>query len=178
MIGALLNSWVPRVLLVSVVLLGLQTTIATELRPFGVVVQIMLAFAAACGAVSGPTPGALAGFSIGLVYDLGVGTPLGSTALTMTIAGYAAGWGRQFRIEPRWWILSGLAAIGVAIGESAVPVVRLLIGESDVATARVLVVIPTVTVAGLLSAPLLLPIGRWALRIRTAELRLPGEVER
>ena len=178
MIGALLNSWVPRVLLVSVVLLGLQTTIATELRPFGVVVQIMLAFAAACGAVSGPVPGALAGFSIGLVYDLGVGTPLGSTALTMTIAGYAAGWGRQFRIEPKWWVLSGLAAIGVALGESAVPVVRLLIGDSDVATSRILIVIPTVTLGGLLSAPLLLPIGRWALRIRTAELRLPGEVER
>ena len=96
----------------------------------------------------------------------------------MTIAGYAAGWGRQFRIEPKWWILSGLAAIGVALGESAVPVVRLLIGESDVATSRILIVIPTVTLGGLLSAPLLLPIGRWALRIRTAELRLPGEVER
>lgn len=175
MIGALLNGWIPRVVLVAVVLLGLQTTVATELRPFGVVVQIMLAFAAVCGAVSGPAQGAMAGFVIGIVYDLGVGTPLGSTSLTMALAGYASGWGRQFRIEPRWWILSGLAAIGVALGEGAVPVVRAVIGESDLASARLAVIIPTVTVAGVLLAPVLLPIGRWALRIQVAELRLPGD---
>ena len=175
MIAALLNGWAPRVVLVSVVLLGLQTTIATELRPFGVVVQVMLAFAAVCGAVSGPAQGAMAGFAVGLVYDLGVGTPLGSTALTMTLAGYVSGWGRQFRIEPRWWILSGLAAVGVTAGEAAVPVVRNLIGESNLVTARLLVILPTVTLTGALFAPVLLPIGRWALRIRVAELRLPGD---
>jgi rod shape-determining protein MreD len=175
MIGALLNGWVPRVTLVAVVLLGLQTTLAAELRPLGVVVQVMLAFAAVCGAVSGPVQGAMAGFTVGLVYDLGVGTPLGSTALTMTVAGYAAGWGRQFRIEPRWWILSGLVALGVALGEGAVPLVRTLVGESDVLTTRILVVVPTVTLTAVVIAPILLPVGRWALRVRVAELRLPGE---
>jgi rod shape-determining protein MreD len=175
MIAALLNGWVVRVTLVAVVLLGIQTTIAAEMRPFGVVVQVMLAFAASCGAVSGPVQGAMAGFAVGLVYDLGVGTPLGSTALTMTVAGYAAGWGRQFRIEPRWWILSGLAAVGVALGESGVPLVRTLIGESDVVTSRMLVVVPIVTLTALAIAPVLLPVGRWALRVRVAELRLPGE---
>ena len=48
----------------------------------------MLALAAAAGAAGGPQKGALAGFVLGLMYDLSVGTPLGSSSLAMGIGGY------------------------------------------------------------------------------------------
>ena len=44
------------------------------------------------GAAGGPQKGALAGFVLGLMYDLGVGTPLGSSSITMGLAGSVAGY--------------------------------------------------------------------------------------
>lgn len=173
--GGLLNSWIPRVVLFGLILVAIQTTIATELKPFGVVVQVVLAFAAAAGAASGATEGAMAGFVLGLMYDLGTGTPLGATALTMTLAGYVAGWGRQYRIEPTWWILALLTTAGAALGEAAVPFVRVMIGESDVVNARMLVIVPVVAIAAGALSPVFVPLARWSLRIRTVELRLPGD---
>ena len=92
--------WVTRTVLVGFIVLSLQMTIATEIRVLGVVIQIVLAFAVAAGAASGPSEGAKAGFVLGLMYDLASGLPLGSTAMSMTFGGYAAGWGRQYRLEP------------------------------------------------------------------------------
>ena len=54
-------------------MLALQRTLFADLRPGGVALQVMLALAAAAGAAGGPQKGALAGFVLGLMYDLGVG---------------------------------------------------------------------------------------------------------
>jgi len=62
--------WLTRVVLIGLIVLSLQMTIATEIRPFGVVIQIVLAFAVAAGAASGPGEGAKVGFVLGLMYDL------------------------------------------------------------------------------------------------------------
>ena len=65
--------WVTRTVLVGFIVLSFQMTIATEIRVFGVVIQIVLAFAVAAGAASGPGEGAKAGFVLGLMYDLASG---------------------------------------------------------------------------------------------------------
>lgn len=173
--GGLLGSWLPRVVLIGLILVAVQTTVAPELQAFGVVVQVVLAFAAASGAASGPVEGAMAGFVLGVMYDLGTGTPLGATALTMTLAGYSAGWGRQYRIEPTWWILAAMTMTGAALGEAAVPFVRVLIGETDVLGTRMFLVVPVVAVAAGILSPLFVPVARWALRVRPTELRLPAD---
>ncbi|MDA2945579.1 MAG: rod shape-determining protein MreD [Actinomycetota bacterium] len=173
--GGLVSSWPPRVTLIGFILVAVQTGVAPELRPFGVVIQVVLAFAAAAGAASGPSEGAMAGFVLGLMYDLGTGTPLGATAFTMTLAGYTAGWGRQYRIEPKWWILALLTMAGTTVGESAVPFVRVMIGETDVVSSRMLVVVPVVAVASGILSPMFVPLARWCLRIRPTELRLPAD---
>ncbi|MED5570074.1 MAG: hypothetical protein VYE12_01450, partial [Actinomycetota bacterium] len=79
--------WVTRTVLVGFIVLSFQMTIATEIRVFGVVIQIVLAFAVAAGAASGPGEGAKAGFVLGLMYDLASGLPMGSTAMSMTFGG-------------------------------------------------------------------------------------------
>lgn len=164
--------WVLRVALVGLVLLGLQTTITTELRPFGVVVQLMLAFAASAGAASGPGEGALAGFVLGIMYDLATGTPIGATALALAVGGYAAGWGRQYRIEPKWWILAGFTSFGAVVGETMVPLVRVLIGETGLFGDRLLIVLPVVGVSTALLSIVLIPVARWALLVRPSEIRV------
>ena len=99
MFGAVLNSSFTRIVPIGMILLALQKTLLIEMRPFGVIIQILLAFAASAGAAGGPERGAITGFTVGLMYDLSVGTPLGSSSITMGVAGYVAGWCDVIRIE-------------------------------------------------------------------------------
>jgi hypothetical protein len=66
-------------------------------------------------------------------------------------------------------------ALGVAVGELAVPVVRLFLGETDVISDRLAVIVPVVTVAGALLSPLFVPVGRWCLRLNRQEWKVPAE---
>jgi rod shape-determining protein MreD len=175
-IGFLMNSWVARVIPIGMVLLAVQTTLLVELRPFGVSVQLVLAYVAATGAVGGVDRGAIVGFTVGLMYDLAVGTPLGATAVTMALAGYVAGIGRLFRIESHWWILALQSAVGAAVGEAMVPVVRLVIGEASVSPTGLLTVVGVVTAAALVASPVLAPLGRWSLSLQRSEMKLPPEI--
>ena len=104
-----------RIIPVGMMLLALQKTLFAELQPFGVILQVVLAFAAAAGAAGGPERGAITGFVLGIMFDLTVGSPLGSSAITMGIAGYVAGWVDLIRIDTTWW----LAAIFVGVGAGA-----------------------------------------------------------
>jgi rod shape-determining protein MreD len=170
---AVLRGPIPRVIAFGMVLLALQTTLFTDVRPAGVVIQIVLAFAAAAGAAGGPERGAIAGFVLGVMYDLGVGTPLGSSAITMGLAGVIAGSVKRVNLETRWWLAALFVMLGAALGELAVPVVRTFLGETDVFSERLVVIVPIVGVAAALVSPLLVPLGRWCLRVERAEWKAP-----
>lgn len=162
-----------RLIPVGIILLALQRTLFVELRPADVVIQVVLAFAAACGAAAGPEKGALAGFIVGLLYDLGVGTPLGSSSVTMGLAGFAAGYVMSITVDPQWWLAALFVAVGAAVGEIAVPVVRTFIGEVDAFDERLMTIVPIVAVAAALMSPLMVPVGRWCLRIKRPEWKAP-----
>jgi rod shape-determining protein MreD len=164
-----------RLIPVGVVLLALQRTLFVELRPADVVVQVVLAFAAACGAAAGPEKGALAGFVVGMLYDLGVGTPLGSSSITMGLAGFAAGYVMSITVDPQWWLAALFVGLGAAIGEVAVPVVRTFIGEVDAFDPRMATIVPVVAVAAALMSPLMVPVGRWCMRLKRTEWKAPPE---
>jgi rod shape-determining protein MreD len=174
MIGAFLNSSLVRVIPLGMILLALQKTLFVEMRPFGVIVQIVLAFAASAGAVGGPERGAITGFVLGLMFDLSVGSPLGSSSITMGVAGYVAGWCDVIRIETTWWMAAGFVAIGAAVGEAGVPVVRRFIGEEDAFVPEMSRIIPVVTVAAAVASVLLVPVSRWALKLGRPEWKLPA----
>jgi rod shape-determining protein MreD len=162
-----------RLIPVGIILLALQRTLFVELRPADVVIQVVLAFAAACGAAAGPEKGALAGFVVGLLYDLGVGTPLGSSSVTMGLAGFAAGYVLAITIDPQWWLAALFVAVGAAVGEIAVPVVRTFVGEVDAFDERLVTIVPVVAAAAALMSPLMVPVGRWCLRIKRPEWKAP-----
>lgn len=171
MLAALVQGPLLRLVSVGLIVVGLQTTLFSDLRPFGVSVQIVLALAAACGAAAGSSGGALAGFVLGLMYDLGVGTPLGSSAISMGVAGFAAGYITLITIERHWWLAALFTGLGAAVGELLVPTVRAFIGEQRAFTPRLITVIPVVAIAAMVMSPLLVPIGRWCMRVRTSDLR-------
>lgn len=167
MIAAFVQSPVFRLIPVGVILLALQNTLFIELQPAGVIVQVLLALAAAAGAAGGAESGALAGFVLGLIYDLGTDSPIGATALTMALAGVVAGIAWIVTVDPPWWLAALFTAIGAAAGELAVPVLRIFIGEADAFEPRFTTVVLVVAVAAGTLSPMFVPLSRWCLRMRT-----------
>lgn len=151
-------------MLVTLVLLGLQTTLLSEMRPFGVMVQVMLLLVAAAGVVYGSEVGAIAGFVVGLIYDGVLSTPLGLAGLVLGVTGALAGSLLYFVREPTWW--SRVLAVGVVsvVGELSFPVFQALVGVEGWLQPRALVVALVVGAFNLLLAPLAIPLSRWTLK--------------
>jgi rod shape-determining protein MreD len=173
MIAAFVQGPLIRVIPVGVILLALQRTIFLEVRAWGIVLQVVVAFAAAAGVAGGSERGAVVGFTVGLMYDLVEATPLGSTAIAMTVAAVVAGLVALITVEPRWWLAALFVALGTAVGELTIPVVRLFTGESDPFDERLVVIVPVVAAFAAQKSPVLVPLARWCLRIKRAEWKAP-----
>jgi hypothetical protein len=96
-----------------------------------------------------------------MMYDLGVGTPLGLTALAYGLAGLTSGYVLSITPDPQWWLAAIFVAIGSAVGEGAIPVVKFLTGQEGWLTNRLFLVLPIVAAAAMLLSPLFVPLGRW-----------------
>ena len=173
MLGALLTSSLTRIIPIGMMLLALQKTLFVELQPFGVIIQVVLTFAACAGAAGGPERGAITGFSLGIMFDLAVGSPLGSSSITMGVAGYIAGWVELIRIDTTWWMAAIFVGVGAGIGEAGVPVVRRFIGEEDAFVPEMAKIVPVVAIAAAAGSVLLVPVGRWALKLERPEWKMP-----
>ena len=157
------NRWT-RLVLVTLLLLGIQTTLLNDMRPFGVMVQAMLLLVAASGAVYGSEGGAIAGFVVGLMYDGVLATPLGLSGLVLGVTGALAGTLLYFLREPTWW--SRVLAVGAVsvVGELLFPLFQALIGYEGWLQPRAIRVAFVVGVFNLLLAPLAIGLSRWTLR--------------
>jgi cell shape-determining protein MreD len=150
-----------RLIPVALVFLAVQRTVCATYRPDGVAVQVVLALAAGAGAGAGSERGAFAGFALGMMYDLGVGTPLGLTALAYGLAGLTSGYVLSITPDPQWWLAAVFVAIGSAVGEGAIPVIKYLTGQEGWINDRLPYVLLVVIVAATVLSPLLVPLGRW-----------------
>ncbi len=142
-----------RLIPVALVVLAIQRTVCADHRPAGVAVQVVLALAAGAGAGAGSERGAFAGFALGMMYDLGVGTPLGLTALAYGLAGLVSGYVISITPDPQWWLAAIFVAIGSAVGEAAIPVVKFMTGQDGWLTNRLFLVLPAVTIASTVLSP-------------------------
>ncbi len=175
MFGALLNSSLPRLIPIGLILLALQKTLFVELQPFGVIIQVVLAFAASAGAAGGPERGAIAGFTLGLMFDLAVGSPLGSTSIAMGVAAYIAGWADVIRIDTTWWLAAIFVGFGTGLGEASVPLIRRFTGEEDAFAPELLKIVPVVAVSAAALSVILVPLARWALSLAPPEWKVPAD---
>ncbi|HWL42647.1 MAG TPA: hypothetical protein VNQ73_06870 [Ilumatobacter sp.] len=173
--GAILNSFLLRLIPVGMALLALQKTLFVELRPFGVIVQVLLAFACSAAAAAGPDRGAAGAFVLGLMFDMSTGAPLGSSSIAFGVGAYVAGWVDVIRIETTWWLAGLFVAVGSAVGESLAPVVRRFVGEEDSFNPHLFRVIPVVAVSAAILSIALVPLGRWAMKVAKPEWKGPAE---
>jgi rod shape-determining protein MreD len=165
-VRAFLTGPLVRLFPVGLCVLALQRTVLTEIRVHGVVLQIVLALAAATGAGAGPERGAVAAFTLGLMYDLATGSPLGLIALVYSLAGFVSGYVLTITPTPQWWLAAIFTTIGAAAGETAVPAGYTLIGQDGLFTSRLFTVVPIVAAFALVLSPLFVPLGRWCMRVK------------
>lgn len=173
MLGALLHSPLPRLVPIGLILLALQKTLFVELQPFGVIIQVVMAFAASAGVAGGPERGAMVGFVMGILFDLAIGTPLGSSAISMGLAGYVAGWADVIRIDTTWWLAALFVGLGTAVGEFTVPVIRRFTGEEDAFSPELVTIVPVVAVTSAILSIVLVPLARWSLGLARPEWKMP-----
>lgn len=161
------NRWF-RLVLVGLVVLGLQTTIFNEMRPFGVSIQVMVLLAAASGLARGSEVGAIGGFIVGLLYDLVLTTPLGLGAAVCAVVGFSAGYAHKLVIAPTWWMKMALASAASALGMFLMPVMLEITGTDGALTTQVFVIALVVSVFNAMFSIPAQWICRWALREQVA----------
>ncbi len=173
MFASFLQGPLVRIIPVGLVMLALQRTILVDVQVAGVIIQLMTATAAAAGVAGGSERGAVVGFVFGIMFDLAEGTPLGSTAAAMTVAGIVGGLLALIAADPQWWLGAIFTGLGTAAGVIMIPVVRVFVGEPEPFNERLRVVIPVVAIAGMILSPLLVPLARWCLKQERPEWTQP-----
>ena len=153
-----------RLVLVGLLFLSLQTTIFNEMRPFGVSIEVMLLLAAATGLAKGSETGAIAGFVVGLLYDMVLTTPLGLCAVVFAVVAYLAGFVHSFVHEPTWWSRILIVSLASAVGTLLLPIAFTVTGAEGVFTTNVFSIIAVVTVFNALFALPVAWLCGWALK--------------
>jgi rod shape-determining protein MreD len=134
------------------------------MRPFNVMIPVMLLFAVTAGTLYGSEIGAISGLVIGVMYDCVLTTPLGLASLVFGAAAYLAGLLPFFVREPTWWTRAITIGVVGAAGELMFPLAQSMVGLSGRFQPHVVVVMAFVVVVGMIIAPLFLPVCRWTLK--------------
>lgn len=141
--------------LVLVVLLTIQTTWLSDLRPFGVVGDLMLLLAIAGGMAAGPVRGATVGFAAGLALDFVLLTPFGLTALSYLAVGYAVGSVHDGVLRSAPWIPVVVTFVASAAGIVFYVILGQLMGQQFRLPELPRIVLVTATINAVLAHPAL-----------------------
>ena len=66
------------------------------------------------------------------------------------------------------------SALGAAVGEACVPIIRAFVGEEHPFEPRYGVVVAVVAIGAMVLSPLLVPVGRWCMRVKQPEWKAPA----
>jgi rod shape-determining protein MreD len=142
----------------------LQTTLFTHLRIDGVAPDVGLVAVLAVAWEDGPDTGAVFGFVMGLSIDLFLTTPLGLSALSYAITGYAVGVFQSNVVRTTPWLPPLLGGIGGLVGGLVFITVGAVVGQPGFLSFESLRVVLIAALYDALIAPLVFPIVRRAAR--------------
>lgn len=155
-----------RLVLVVLVVMSLQTTLFSEVRPFGFAIQIVAVFVACVGCTHDVQTGAVVGLISGLMYDAVLATPLGVSALVLGALGAIAALLVQPFRDPTWWLRLLVIGVVAGFGEVLMPVMKSVVGLSGWLDARIIGAAIVTFVGALVFAGPLIPVSRWTLQER------------
>lgn len=155
-----------RLVLVVLIALSVQTTLFTEVRPFGFAIQLIAIFVAVVGSTHDVQTGAVVGLISGFMYDAVLATPLGISALVLGALGAIAALVMQPFREPTWWLRVVAVSVVAGFGEILMPIVKSVVGLSGWLDVRILGAAAVTFVGALVVSSALIPVSRWTLQER------------
>jgi rod shape-determining protein MreD len=165
LLRAVASRWF-RLVLVVLIALSLQTTLFSEIRPFGYSIQFVAIFIAAVGSTHDVQTGAIVGFISGFMYDAVLATPLGISALVFGALGALAALLMQLFRDPTWWLRVVAISVVAALGELLMPIFKSVVGLSGWLNVRIGEAALVTFVGALILASALIPVSRWTLQER------------
>ena len=163
------SNWVRvRVAGLLVIAIVMQTTVLSGVRLDGVVPDLMLLLSVAGGLAGGPERGAEIGFAAGLLADLFLqATPLGLTALTFCLVGFAVGTLQGSVLRAGWWLPPFTALAASAGGVLLFVGIGITVGQTQLTHAGPVRLFEIAGIVGAVNALLALPVTRalvWVVR--------------
>jgi rod shape-determining protein MreD len=152
-----------RLLLLLAVVVGLQETVSAGVTIDGVHPDLVVLLCVVTGMVGGAEQGAVIGFIGGMAADVFLATPLGLSALSYTIVGYAVGAVKEGIIHPTWWLTPVTAAVASGAGVALYAIAGAVVGQSDMLHYGLVRIVVVVAIINAVLAPLMLFGVRWAL---------------
>jgi len=149
------------VLLVSTAYL-LQLGLVVDLSFFGVHPDLMLLVAATAGLAAGPERGAVVGFGAGLLVDLVLQGPLGTTALAYAVVGFGAGTVGESVMRTSRAISVGIVTAASAVGTLLYAALAHLLGQRTLSDPRLWRIVAIVAVCNAALCIPALAASRWA----------------
>jgi rod shape-determining protein MreD len=149
--------------LVMSIVLTLQLSLMPGLRLADASGDLMLLFALTVAMVGGPERGAIAGFVIGLVFDLFLTTPFGLSALTYSLGAYVVGRIQVGMLRHSSLLPMFTVALGTAGTVVSYAVLARIFGQAWISWARLWRVVLVESGFSLFFAPVSLPVCRWAM---------------
>jgi rod shape-determining protein MreD len=153
-----------RLLLVVISAGVLQTTLFTHLRVDGVAPDVGLVCTLAVGYENGPESGALFGFVMGLSIDLFLTTPLGLSALSYAVTGYAVGVFQSGMVRSTPRIAPIVGGLGGLFGGLVFITIGAMVGQDGFLSFASLKTVIIAAAYDALIAPLVFPVVRRAAR--------------
>jgi rod shape-determining protein MreD len=142
----------------------LQTTLFTHLRIDDVAPDVGLVAVLAVAWEDGPDSGAIFGFVMGLAIDLFLTTPLGLSALSFAVTGYAVGVVQSGVVRTTPWLAPLLGGLGGLFGGLVFLTAGAIVGQTGYLSFESLKVVVIAALYDALIAPLVIPVVRRAAR--------------
>ena len=132
----------------------LQLSAASQVRIFGVPMDLSPLVVASVGFLGGSVPGAVFGFCFGLFADTALMQTLGVTSLVLTAVGYGAGRVRELRDPAHGLAPVAVGAAATAVAALGVALLQFLLGvEAPLSWDVVRQILMTVVLNTLLALP-------------------------
>lgn len=142
----------------------IHTSVAPQLRLFGVAADVMLLLAIAAGIVAGAERGAALGFAVGLLADCFLQTtPFGLSALAYSLVAYGVGAFQATILHTGRWIPMLTALVASVLGVVLFALLGLVLGQDHLLSVRLITVAGLVGLLNALLSPIAIRLMRWAI---------------
>jgi len=138
----------------------LQTTAFSRLTLFGVSPDLILVVVISFALLDGPSVGAAAGFSGGLLRDLLLDSPKGLTGLSYLLVGYVVGSLRPYVQSTSLLVPVGGVFVGSLVGTALYQTLLVLLGRASLPATDAIRIVALTSVYNTLLVPFVYPLVR------------------